>query len=253
MRANALAILTLCFALASNAAENIRLRADLWMPFDGDPAGEKPGYAVEIVRKIFVPQGITIDFQIMPWGDALQAANAGEIEGVIGADRSEAARLVVPTESIGQYRVGIYALKTSPWKYENLGSLEKIRLGVQLDYKYWDALDAYISNHREPQVIRIGGDNPIEAALAKLKAGEIDALPETESVFAWAVSDAGYNGADFRTAFVHEGEGIFIAFASEGGRGARYARLFDLGMKALRQNGDLRKILARYGQTDWQK
>lgn len=252
LRAPALLIFTLCFALAANAAETIRLRADLWMPFNGDPAGEKPGYAIEIARKIFIPQGIKIDYQIMPWGDALKAVQDGDIEGVVCASRVEAARLVIPTESIGESRVGIFVLKTSLWKFENFDSLAKIRLGVQLDYKYWDALDAYIAKNHEPRVIRIGGDSPIDAALAKLKAGEIDAVPETKAVFAWAVSDAGYNASDFQAAYLHESQVLFIAFA-KGDRGARYARLFDTGLKTLRQNGELQKILARYGLTDWQK
>jgi len=237
----------------ASGAEKIRLRADLWMPFNGDPAGEKPGFAVEIARRIFVPQGILIDYQITPWGDALKAANSGDIDGVIGADQVEAARLVIPAESIGDSRMGIYVLKTSTWKYENLDSLANIRLGVQLDYKYWPEMDAYILQHHEPRVVRIGGDNPIDDALAKLKAGEIDALVETVDAFDWAVSDAGYDMTDFRAANLHPAEGVYIAFASHGGNGARYAQIFDQGIQELRRNGELKRILARYGLIDWKK
>ena len=253
IRASAVFLLLLCLVPVAGAAEKIHLRADLWMPFTGDPAGEKPGYAVEIARDIFIPQGILVDYQIMPWGDALRAAKAGRIDGVIGANHDEAVRLVTPAEAVGEARVGIFVLKTSTWKYDDIGSLAKIRLGVQLAYKYWDELDAYIASHHEPQVIRIGGDNPIGAAIDQLKTGAIDALPETAPVFAWAVSDAGYDMSDFRAAHLRNSEMVFVAFAPDGERGARYARIFDLGLQKLRQSGELDKILRRYGLTDWKQ
>lgn len=52
-------------------------------------------------RRIFEPRGITVDYRVVPWGDALKAAAAGRLDGVIGANRSEAAQLLVPAESIG--------------------------------------------------------------------------------------------------------------------------------------------------------
>lgn len=240
-------------AFAANAAETIRLRADQWMPFNGDPAAEKPGYVIEIARRIFSAQDIAVDYQVMPWGDALKAATAGEIEGVVCASRSEAAGLIVPTEPIGFPRVAIFVNKKSAWRYENLTSLLKVRLGVLVDYKYWDALDGYIAKHQPPQVIPFSGDHPIRDAIAKLQSGDIDALPETVPVFSWAAADAGLRTSDFHIAYLHEGEGIFIAFSGRDERGRRYARLLDAGIKNLRKSGELVKILARYGQKDWQE
>ncbi len=68
-------------------AETLRLRADSWMPYNGDAGAALPGYTVELARAIFEPRGITVDYQTMTWGDALKAAAAGQIEAVVGANK----------------------------------------------------------------------------------------------------------------------------------------------------------------------
>lgn len=244
-------LLLACLALAPAArADTLRLRADSWMPYNGDPASELPGYAIEIARAIFGPRNIELDYANLSWGDALKAAAAGEIDAVVGANRDEAGSLVVPQEPIGLPRIGLFARRDSPARYDNVPALAKHRLGVILDYKYWTALDTYIERSDAPQVIKFSGEQPLEDALAQLHAGEIDLLAETSSVFAWTAKSAGHSAGTFRLVYLHEGDPVYFAFAP-GERGQRHAALFDEGIRALRRSGALAKILARYGQSDW--
>ncbi|HYD84638.1 MAG TPA: transporter substrate-binding domain-containing protein, partial [Opitutus sp.] len=166
---------------ALSRAETLRLRADSWMPYNGDPTSELPGYAIEIARAILGPRNITLDYDNMSWGDALKAAAAGEIEAVIGANRQEAVGLIVPENPIGLPRIGLFAHKDNTSRYDNVPGLQKYKLGVILDYKYWDALDAYIEKNDAPQVIKFSGEQPLEDAMVKLNAGEFDLLAETSS------------------------------------------------------------------------
>lgn len=232
------------FALATSAsADTLRLRADSWMPYNGDPASKLPGYAIEIARAIFGPRNIELDYANLSWGDALKAAAAGEIDAVVGANQQEAEGLVVPQEPIGFPRIGFFARKDNPARYDNVPALAKYKLGVILDYKYWTALDAYIERSDAPQVVKFSGEQPLEDALAQLHA-------ETSSVFAWTAKSAGHSAGTFRLVYLHEGDPVYFAFAP-GERGQRHAALFDEGLRALRRSGALAKILARYGQPDW--
>ncbi len=252
-RSPAVVLLSLlaCLALPDAArSETLRLRADSWMPYNGDPASELPGYAIEIARAIFGPRNIELDYAHLPWGDALKAAAAGEIDAVVGANRDEALGLVVPQEPIGFPRIGLFVRRDSTARYDNVPALAKHKLGVILDYKYWTALDAYIDRSNAPQVAKFAGDQPLEDALAALHAGEIDLLAETTSVFAWTVKSAGHSAGTFRLVYLHEGDPVYFAF-TPGARGERHAALFDEGLRALRRSGALAKILARYGQPDW--
>jgi polar amino acid transport system substrate-binding protein len=230
--------------------ETLRLRADLWMPYNGDPAAEHPGFAVELAKAIFEPQGTQVDYQTMPWADALEAARAGKIDGVIGAGSAETKGLTVPQESIGEPRVVLLVRKDNPWRYENNQSLKGIRLGVIDGYTYWDLLDGYIKANSAPKVIIFKGETPLADALTELKAGKIDALPETMAVFVWTAKSIGISPSDFRVVHTHQNEPIYLAFSGNP-EGVKYSKLFDEGVQKLRASGALEKLLKSYGLSDW--
>lgn len=242
--------LALVLVAATSRAETLRLRADAWMPYNGDPQGKYPGYAIEIARAILAKHAIDLDYQTMTWGDALAACAAGQIEAVVGANTTEAEKLVVPAETIGKPKVGLFVLKKNSWSYENVPSLARIHLGVIQDYKYFDTLDDYVARHHGREVVRFGGEKPLESAIQKLVDGEIDVLAEVYPVFAWTARNAGLKGEQFRLAYLHEAEPVYFAFLP-GPAGKRYANLFDEGLRELRASGELQKILKRYGQEEW--
>ncbi|MFT3783899.1 MAG: transporter substrate-binding domain-containing protein [Nibricoccus sp.] len=242
----------LVFGLTSFAfgAETIRIRADMWMPYNGDPTSENPGYVVELARKIFEPHGIKVNYEIMPWAEALESARSGKIDGVIGAGSAELEGLTVPAESIGEPRVVLLVKKDSTWKFENVTSLKNIKLGAIEGYTYWEALDEYIKAGKEPAVRRFGGETPLVDALNQLTSGKIDVMPETMAVFVWTVKGMGMKPSDFHIAYTWQNEPIYLAF-SKTPRGVTYAKMFDEGVKKLRASGEFAALLKRYGLTEW--
>lgn len=222
----------------------------MWMPYNGDPESSNPGYVVELARMIFEPQGIKVDYQTMPWADALESARAGKIDGVIGAGSAELEGLTAPKEPIGEPRVVLLAPKESTWQFENVPSLRSVKLGVVEGYTYWESLDEYIATHKEPQVVRFGGETPLVDALKQLKAGKIDAIPETMAVFVWTVRGMGMTPSDFRIVHSHQNEAIYLAFSGNDD-GKRFAGIFDEGMRKLRASGELLTLLKKYGLSEW--
>lgn len=247
------AVLLLCLFAGGTArgAEAVRLRADVWMPYNGDPASDLPGYAIEIGRAILARHDATLDYQTMPWSDALQAARRGEIDCVVGANQEEAEGLVVPQLSVGLPRVGLYVRKVNPWSYENVATLRAVRLGVIAGYSYWPALDAYLAKAPPARVTVYNGDHPLEDGLRQLEQGAIDVLAETSSVFTWTTKQEHYPATAFRLVYLHEGDPVYFCFRP-GDAGVRLARWFDEGLHELRRSGELARILARYGLHDWQ-
>jgi polar amino acid transport system substrate-binding protein len=245
-----ISLVTLGFILAgpSFAADTqvLHIRADSWMPFNGDPANEKPGYVVELLRAVFEPQGIKVDYQIMPWTNALKAAATAEIDGVIGANKKEAASLVVGAESIAEPKFALFVRRDSTWKYESLRSLQSVKLGAIESYNYWDSLDGYLKKSPPAALKFYGGDTPLVEAIADLSAGKIDVLVESVVVFYWAVKGTGKNVADFRIAYTEQSDPLYVAF-SPTEQGRKQARLFDRGLRVLRENGRFDAILEKYG------
>lgn len=236
---------------AAWAGETVRLRADQWMPYNGDPAKPTPGYVVELARKIFEAQGIAVDYQTMPWTDALKAAGAGEIDGVIGANPTEAKGLLLPDEPIGLPRIGLFVKKASTWKFSNVALLREVKLGVIEGYSYWDSLDEYVKKRTGPEVVWFKGDTPLKEGIEKLDAGAIDVMAETLAVWVWNVKENGRSPADYRMAHIHQAEAIYLAFTAKGNAGEKYAKIWDTGLKELRKNGTLAAILEKYSLSDW--
>jgi len=229
-------------------AATLRIRADSWMPFNGDPVATQPGYVVEFLREIFEPQRIKVDYQIMPWEAALKAAAAGEIDGVIGANKKEAENLVTGAEPVAVPQFALFVLKNNAWKYESLRSLKDVRLGAIEGYSYWDSLDGYIKKSGPPALKLYTGDAPLTEAMADLVDGKIDALPESVLVFIWAAKNSGRKFSDFRMAYTEAADPIYVAF-SKNESGRKYARLFDAGLRKLKESGRFDAILSSYGFT----
>ena len=228
----------------------IRIRADSWMPYNGDPADTKPGYVVELARAAFAEKGMTVEYKTMPWEAALKAVHSGEIEAVIGANKTEAENLIAQTV-IGNPTIALFCRKGSAWKYDSILSLKKVRLGVIQGYSYWEALDNYIANSKGSGVTVFQSDNPLIDALKKLDADELDVIAETVPVFIWNVKASGRKMSNYTLAFTHEGLPIYLAF-SKSDQGAKYAAIFDAAIKSMRQSGELNRILASYGVPDWE-
>lgn len=246
--------LVLLFALAlanfvyADEATPLRIRADSWMPFNGDPGAKQPGYVVEFLREIFEPQGIKVDYQIMPWADAVKAAEAGEIDGIIGANQKEAANLVTGTVSIAEPQFALFSRKDNPWKYETLRSLQGIRLGAIEGYSYWNSLDGYIKKSGAPALKLYSGENPLAEAMADLADGRIDAMAESVLVFVWMTKSTGRKFSDFRIAYSETAEPLYVAFGKNE-RGRKNARIFDIGLRKLKESGRFDAIMNSYGFT----
>jgi polar amino acid transport system substrate-binding protein len=246
-------VLLFCWKAAAARAEELtlRIRADGWMPFNGDPAGSRPGYVVELARLIFEPAGVKIDYQLMPWTEALAAARKGDIEAVIGANPAEAEGLFLPNESAGMPRIALFVKKENSWRYDSVHSLNSVRLGIIEGYSYWETFDAYVKNHRSEKVVVFEGEAPLIDGISQLREGKIDVMAETLAVFIWTVRSQGGLPADYRVAYLQAGERIYMAFAKND-VGRRCAEIFDAGLGRLRKSGELAAVLKRYGLSDWE-
>lgn len=224
----------------------LRIRADSWMPFNGDPAAKQPGYVVEFLREVFEPQGIKVDYQVMPWAAAVKAAEAGEIDGIIGANKKEAENLVTGSVEIAEPQFALFARKDNPWKYDSLRSLQGVRLGAIEGYSYWSSLDGYIKKSSAPALKLYTGENPLAEAMTDMVDGKIDVMAESVLVFIWTTKSTGRKFSDFRIAYSETAEPLYVAFAKNE-LGRKYARMFDVGLRKLKDSGRFDAILSGYG------
>ncbi len=244
--------LSLFATLATAEDSTVRLCADQWMPYNGDPADPKPGYVVELARTVFEPKGIKVEYDVMPYEEALAAVKDGSRSGAIGPNKEEAEGLTLPSEPIGSVATCLVTLAGNKWTYDNVGSFRYAKIGVIKGYTYWPALDTYIERNAGKETVYVAeGEDPLDELMTKLQKGEIDVVVESEPILLWYMRSHSIDRASVRVVFKGTPESIYVAF-SPNDEGKRFATILDEGMRELRKSGELVKLLQRYGLRDWQ-
>lgn len=251
-------LLSLCLLLllaVSAGAENITIRADNWPPFNGNPKDAKTGYMIEVLREIYGPQGGKIDYQLMSWDDSLASVRKGQFNAVVGAARDDAPGFVFPQESFGTSANTFFVLGKSPWVYDGMASLGKIKLGVIEDYAYSDELDDYIkANKKGGKVVVSRGEEALALLINKLQTGQVDVVVEDASVMLYSLMKLGIPPGQIKAAGrPMDIQDIYVAFAPGIPASKKYAQQFDEGIRKLRSTGKLQQTLLRYNLTDWKK
>lgn len=233
-------------------ADTLTLKADYWMPFNGDGKTET-GYMLDIAKAVFEPLGHKVVYSTTPWDKALAECRTGKCTGVIGASTDDAPDLVYPVEELGQ-SIQFFCVKAgSPWKYAGPASLKAVKLGIIKDYAYFKELDDYIKAN--PAGVVFGtGDAPLEMNLTRLAQGELGAVVDDRSVLKYTLARMSLQGKVTIAPAAAEATKparLYIAFSPKNPKSGEYARTLADGLAELRKSGQLQKILAKYGLTDW--
>lgn len=247
-------VLTAC-TLQLAAAETLSIRSDVWPPYNDDPKSMKPGYMINVLMEIFMPQGYALDYQQLSWTDSLDVVRKGQFSAVIGATKDDAPGFVFPKESFGVSDTAFFVKGGSKWKFAGTGSLENIRLGVIESYAYNDELDPYIkANKGTRRIVEATGDDPLGALIRMLQNDQIDVIAEdTNVMFATLISGKVPMGSIAVAGNCKEKSILYVAFSPKNPKSKELAAKFDAGIKILRGSGKLNAILGLYGLTDWKK
>ncbi|MBN7825947.1 transporter substrate-binding domain-containing protein [Bowmanella dokdonensis] len=243
------------FTSCSLAAPSLILVADRWCPYNCDPGSSKPGFMVEIARRAFARHDIQIEYQILPWNRAVQGTRTGEFDAIVGAALSDAPDFVFPVFEQGRMQTSFWARKNESWRYQDIGSLQGKVLGVSSGYSYGPELDQYIADPQNALYIQVMyGTHPIGKGLRMLAAGRIDLMLEDESVLRHYLAT---RGPDLpvtlagRPSMPPDFANVYVAFSPAMAESVQRAELLGRETAAMRQSGELSRILADYGLQDW--
>lgn len=244
-------------ALATPAlADDIRIRADPWLPYSGGSEMNPAGYMVDMAKAIAEANGHTIQYRTMPWANALEVVREGKADCVVGAYLSDAEGFAFPEVGWGPSGNVFWGLAEQPWRFDGVGSLDAVKVGVIEEYSYGDELDAYIEQHKADanrlEVVPAVGRG-IVRLLARLIGKRVDAIIEDRNVLAYALEQSKMEpGRIISLGETGEPESVYIACTPAHPRGQQYADLFGKGTAQLRASGKLAEILARYNLKDWE-
>ena len=250
--------LAILMMIAGNAhAETITLVADNWCPYNCDPKSEKPGFVIEIAQKAFGKHGISIDYSVVPWTRAIEDTRQNKYTAIVAASRTDAPDFVFPSIPQGHMHNAFYVKKGNPWRFKDVDSLASVSVGVITDYTYGDMIDAYISKHKGnlKYIQAISGDNALETNVKKLHAGRIGALIEGQYVMNYYLAEHNLSDTLEIAGLLppSDTDNLYIAFSPQYPKAKEYAAILSKELEIMRNNGELKAILAKYNVSDWSK
>lgn len=243
--------------VASQAAEAdphvITLRADPSCPSNCDPDSDHPGYDIELARAIFGAAGYKVDYRLLSWSRTLIEVRNGAIDGFVAGIKSDAPDFIFPEEPAGVLINAFAVRKGSNWHWNGIASLNGKVLGYIPDYQYFPELRSYIDAHvNEPKLVQgVAMMNASELNARKLSVGRIDITCDDLFVLRYVIKSLKLEDQLQVTSTVGDPVNSYIAFGPTNPRGRDLAKLWDQGMRKMRANGELQRILDRYGITDW--
>lgn len=240
--------LLLCSSLSF--ADTITLLADEWCPYNCDPKAANPGYMIEIAKLAFEAKGHTVDYKLINWERALQMVKEGKAVGAVGADKSELEGGIYPAEEMGTAINSFFVQATSNWSYAGPESMKGQKIGVIHGYPYDESIENFFKANAGVADF-VSGDNATETNIKKLQAGRINAYLENEAVFNNKAKNMGLDSAFKKVGNESDKTQIYIAFSPTNPQAKGYSTILSDKVKELRANGELAKILAKYGLKDW--
>ena len=243
------------FFYTTGFGNEITLVADQWCPYNCEQNSDNMGYMIDLARSILGEAGHTVHYREINWSRSIVKSREGRYHGIIGAVKAEAPDFIFPDEPFGLAKNRFWVKKGDPWRYKGIYSLKGRWLGVIQDYDYGKKISDYISKNEGSLAVQVkAGDDALDVLIKKLEHGRINVLNEDKNVFMYKLKqmgkmnlfdDAGDDMAPIESSYVH------IAFSPFFKESKTYAKLLSDGIKRYRQNGQLNKILSKYGLTDW--
>ena len=162
--------LAACLILPAPAAEDIRLTNGEWPPFTSKEF-QHGGVMSRIVTEAFAAEGVTVQYEYVPWKRAYAAAKDGEADGSVGwaptPDHVKDLHMSDPVISVDK---GLFHLKSTPFTWPTIEDLGKWKVGATAGYAYGDEWDKGLREGKF-KVEEVGAD---EQNLKKLLSGRID-------------------------------------------------------------------------------
>ena len=227
----------------------IKLRADLWCPYNCEPKTANEGYVIEVLRAIYGPDW-SVDYELFNWPRALEEARKGTINGVIGVARRESEGLIVPEEEIGRSQNCIYKTASNPYVYSGPLSLKNKKTAGIEGYTYGPVFDELIQA-KKLNLIMTSGQEPLLKNINKLLTGQVELILEDEGVMRYFLGKEKLNGKIVAAGCDQSPEKIYVGFSNRIPASKDFASTFDVRIRKLRDSGELGAILKKYHISDW--
>ncbi len=227
----------------------IKIRGDVWCPYNCAPEStERPGYMIEVFKKIFEARGYLVDYQLLNWSRSVKEAREGQWDAIVGAAKSDAPDFIYSKNALGVNETCFFTKVNETWTYKGKKTLDSRVLGAVQDYGYDDKdFSDYLKQNQknEKRLQLVNGDDALTKNMDKLEYGRIDTLVDNDFVVIESLSKR-TDGLKLRKAGCIKKEKLYIAFSPQKAESKNWAKILSDGVAQMRKDGSLSQILKKY-------
>jgi len=242
-------------SVPARTSTTLSVTSDVWCPYVCDD-NVLPGFLVEVVKEIAKDHKIKLTFSLTPLARALSLAQKGKVDILLALTPQHITdyQLQQSLLSFGGLYNDFYVTTKKQWHFQGISNLEihlnkGAILGTINGYQYGNKIDRMLRDNSE-HVFSASGNSPLTKQLKMLQMGRLDILLDSRFTVQYQLSKMPNNSiiyAGTQGNFTP----LFLGFSPLVDKGL--VSVFDQGLKSLRQDGRLEKILVKYGIQDWQQ
>ncbi|MBF0227757.1 MAG: transporter substrate-binding domain-containing protein [Desulfobacterales bacterium] len=252
MRKKFLIILLMVFIFSNLAyGKNLKIGHDPWAPYTLDVDSEKPGFSIELLKKIF--NEYDLQFFLQPYSRAIVEIDNGNLDilPVVYESDFEGKKAIFSEEEVGISLNSFFVRSDSSWTFTGETSLNNQRIGLIHGYTYYEEfITKYLETNKNKAQYLSGVGNIIERSLEKVILKRIDAYFDDTIVVNYTIKKLKFAGIkEIKTN--EEPTPLKIVVSNKNSEASKLVEMFDAKIKEMRKNGELKKILDLYGLNDW--
>lgn len=215
------------------------------------------GFVPSLLKDVFEPVDISIDYKQMPRRRIIHSAQAGDVHLAMfpmfadSLDQFDMPKgLYMGRVPVYTFDVFLYKLKTSELELNELLDLSAYRLGMHRQPKFIEDFliktfeaAGHIEYYKKPEYL-----------LKALSAGRVDVVMLSEPLMKGLLPRVAIGGK-LEEAFLVSRAGVYLVFSEEalGARALELRDYSDQRLQALRRNGDIHRLLSLHGADAWFK
>lgn len=227
-------------------AETIKVAAIDWCPqICVDET--RPGYTVELIKKIFQDSEYTLEIDLFPWSRAIKYVSEGKYDALLAPAKKEAPLLIFPNFPVGHQRMCFFIDANSAWRYENKQSLQGLKIGIANDASI-EELNSYIKEHPEQFNYQPYHERFVAQNVGKLLKKRIDTFIFTKNTTLYELREENLHHKIKSAGCVSEAE-IFLAFTPADKKKQQINKMinyFNKRMAILINTGEINKLHQKY-------
>ena len=220
------------------------------------PTNSNRGFTIDITQAVLEKYNYNIEFVNLPWGRAVTSTNNGNLNGLVCTGKQEAPLLLYPKMELGTQKDCFFGLANDDWYPQDIGSFKGRKTiifpGWVLEESSKKELgqDSYDKAFKEFAL----NNDYINRSISMIEKGRANAFWNDPIVFSYfleqnkQIKDKG----NIKNLGCIKNQNLYVGFSpTDPGFAKKVKAQFDEGMMELRQSGELKVIMAKYGLEDW--